>query len=388
MLIPVVGDVIKLKKDTSFDLKNVRQNNNFLKKIEDSMGNVNQINKNKHHISIKKGTLLTIDRVYIRQGDSSDFNSITFKISNDENLPNGRFFITVEEANTLDIEFLGQKSEVKPIKLNQYLWQITDKRKKSTEWEACRQLEKIECYNFNVNSNLVKTVDILIKEVDKWCLEKFDMNFDAIFDNAVNYLKEKSISIDKNIASESKENLKIMKEIDFKGHDLRKDVIDLNNINLFNIKMLKLENKNIKTTHLLEISKNKDNDYIFENIENYIKNIEFIIYQHTEANKLSIYSYILTHNQKIKLINNLTQSSKDYYGILRNHNLMGYEGYEIFDKNSTSFTPYEHIKHITLLNPKYYDFVEINDIIKFSDEEKSLTLKEIRSKLTKNKKNG
>ena len=89
MLIPVCGDVIKIAKDVDVELKNIAQNTNFLEKYDEKLKNVKQISKKKHFITLKKGTLLTIDRVYIRQGDSAEYNSITFKINKDKNLPNG-----------------------------------------------------------------------------------------------------------------------------------------------------------------------------------------------------------------------------------------------------------------------------------------------------------
>ena len=69
MLIPVCGDLIKIAKDVDVELKNIAQNKNFLEKYDEKLKNVKQINKKKHFITLKKGTLLTIDRVYIRQGE-------------------------------------------------------------------------------------------------------------------------------------------------------------------------------------------------------------------------------------------------------------------------------------------------------------------------------
>lgn len=103
LFVPVVGSELKLLNETTVALKNAKQNSRFIDKLT---GVATPLPGKNVNLILPKGTLLTVDRVYVRQGAGADFNSLTFKVgANPEaGIPKGRFFLSVDVVNTLDVE--------------------------------------------------------------------------------------------------------------------------------------------------------------------------------------------------------------------------------------------------------------------------------------------
>ena len=78
LYIPEIGDQIKLIADWTFDLYNEDRNTTLMKKVNDTR-EVPHWNQSPTAITctIPAGSILKIDRIYIRKGQE-DFNSITF----------------------------------------------------------------------------------------------------------------------------------------------------------------------------------------------------------------------------------------------------------------------------------------------------------------------
>jgi len=110
LFVPVVGSELKLLNETTVALKNAKQNSRFIDKITGVAAPLPGKNVN---LTLPKGTLLTVDRVYVRQGAGADFNSLTFKINanSEAGIPKGRFFLSVDVVNTLDVEVVTASPE-------------------------------------------------------------------------------------------------------------------------------------------------------------------------------------------------------------------------------------------------------------------------------------
>ena len=107
LYIPRLGNKLQLSENWTFDLYSEYRNNSLLKKllsknwIEDytkfiqTGQNVSPIK-----VTLPKGTVLNVERIYIRKG-ASDYDSITFKIEDCDNkeLIKSRFWVKLKDAN-------------------------------------------------------------------------------------------------------------------------------------------------------------------------------------------------------------------------------------------------------------------------------------------------
>ena len=110
LFVPVVGSKLKLLNNTDVTLKYAGQNTRFIEKM---MGDELPLKNKTITLTLPAGMLLVVDRVYIRQGNGADFNSLTFKVDACEKsgIPKGRFFLSVDEVNTLDVDIVTAKPE-------------------------------------------------------------------------------------------------------------------------------------------------------------------------------------------------------------------------------------------------------------------------------------
>lgn len=355
MLIPVCGDVIKVAKDVDVELKNIAQNKNFLEKYDEKLKNVKQINKKKHFITLKKGTLLTIDRVYIRQGDSAEYNSITFKINKDKNLPNGRFFLSVSVVNTLDIEFLGQEAE-KSIALSKWLL------KNYKEFDSNSIIkEKIDSkLKFSMNIDLVKSYELLNNEIEE-ILSKNGDDLESLYKKC--YKKAEG------------EEKTILKEWYTSLPELRKSIIKLNNIEYANFNFLEVNESTLKESNFIKYEV-LEND-ILKLLSNFINNVSWM--NNSEYRELG-YDFILrfSRNNKLSKFKNIFNYNLEQ--LYSNYNI-SYETKNILRKN---LIEYKKISDMTFLNPNKIDWM--NEMLIYKINDKVVSLKELRKALTKAKK--
>lgn len=114
LFIPVVGTQLVLTEPATVLIKNAGQNERYAKALGAGEG--------EHPtITLPEGTLLTVDRVYIRQGDAVEYNSLTFKIKANAKakLPAGRFFLSVDVVNTLHADIALEKPSTDALDLYQ-----------------------------------------------------------------------------------------------------------------------------------------------------------------------------------------------------------------------------------------------------------------------------
>ena len=113
IFIPTIGAKLKLAKGWTFDLHDERRNDRFLKAIgHEKLGLGYRYSpggpKVASEITLPKGTVLTVDRIYIRKG-SSDFDSITFNILKGScpkkpELEKTRFWVKLSDVNKMECE--------------------------------------------------------------------------------------------------------------------------------------------------------------------------------------------------------------------------------------------------------------------------------------------
>lgn len=117
MYIPKVGDEILISKNIEVSIQNESRNEKLLKLL-----NLNDFLNN---FILRENTHLRIERVYVRAGDSSEFDSVTFKILKSEHsdLVGSRFWLNLDDVNRIEFELLSTKNKVKDSQSYNYLSQ-------------------------------------------------------------------------------------------------------------------------------------------------------------------------------------------------------------------------------------------------------------------------
>ena len=119
LYIPEIGDEIELEKDWDFTLVNEFRNDALLEKfhpekVKERRSNFNWDNYGKPAgtVTLPKGTVLKIDRIYVRKG-ASDYSSITFvTIPPDKKEKKIRFFASLTEANKIEFSERKRKDSI------------------------------------------------------------------------------------------------------------------------------------------------------------------------------------------------------------------------------------------------------------------------------------
>lgn len=109
LYIPEIGDLILLTEDWLFKLYYERRNDSLIavSKLADPSyySSWRTIPQKPIEMDLPKGTVLTIDRIYIRKG-ASDYSSITFKIKKCiiPDFEGKRFWAKLSDCNTIKFE--------------------------------------------------------------------------------------------------------------------------------------------------------------------------------------------------------------------------------------------------------------------------------------------
>lgn len=119
LYIPEIGDEIELEKDWDFTLVNEFRNDALLEKFHPekikerrSSFDWKSYGKPVGTITLPKGTILKIDRIYVRKG-ASDYSSITFiTIPPDKKEKKIRFFASLTEANKIEFSERKRKDSI------------------------------------------------------------------------------------------------------------------------------------------------------------------------------------------------------------------------------------------------------------------------------------
>jgi hypothetical protein len=107
--IPTVGTRLRLLEDWEFTIQNERRNRRFWESYFGKPCPSDYVYSGGAKIwlqaSLPKGTILKVDRIYIRQGMPL-FDSITFNLTNTATTFNtkGRFWVKLADANKIEAE--------------------------------------------------------------------------------------------------------------------------------------------------------------------------------------------------------------------------------------------------------------------------------------------
>jgi hypothetical protein len=128
LFIPTLGQRLKLTKDWKFTLHDERRNSSLKQlieysqskfEVEDSIFDIltddTKKKEDKIQCVLPVGTILTVRRIYIRQGAKS-YDSVTFSIHSCPDKIKGRFWVKLYDANTIEcelVEEVGKNIEVK-----------------------------------------------------------------------------------------------------------------------------------------------------------------------------------------------------------------------------------------------------------------------------------
>lgn len=143
-IVPVVGNILIVKKDVFVNVVSERRNNVFLEHLlklksdgdpDIILGNaelsVDGVTEKAYQVKIPRGAELYIDRVYIRKGDGSCFNSVTLLSKKEfKHISKGsRFFISVEDAEKIEFEYGELPSDVEQIVDLRYTHNLYNRKK-------------------------------------------------------------------------------------------------------------------------------------------------------------------------------------------------------------------------------------------------------------------
>lgn len=169
ILIPKLGDTLKLSKNVTLSVKQERRNSDFLKKYLDKNPKTKQIENNVYEVSLKRGTELVVDRIYIRQ-QAESFDSITFRIPKDKGEISGRFFVSLDDAHKIEFTEVKRKSPSSiTLKkaLSNTIRELTKNSDRSCYWEACREAPEVLFKDQEPLLTIPLTVDLekILKEL-------------------------------------------------------------------------------------------------------------------------------------------------------------------------------------------------------------------------------
>jgi hypothetical protein len=120
LFIPEIGDLLKLTEDWKFTLYQEYRNQLLIKCFSpEYVFKYSETGKIFDDITFPKGTVLCLDRIYIRKG-ASDFSSLSFfiKESPQDGLKGKRFWAKLKDCNKIYFEFIKSQNITLSFKLN------------------------------------------------------------------------------------------------------------------------------------------------------------------------------------------------------------------------------------------------------------------------------
>lgn len=205
-IVPVVGNILVVKKDVFVNVISERRNNIFLEHLfelkadgdSDIVSDRIELSpdgetEKAYLVKIPKGAELYVDRVYIRKGDGSCFNSVTLLSKKEfKHIAKGsRFFISVEDAEKIDFEYGELPSDSEPVVDLRYTHNLYNRKKYlsengfrdiSNEFLIEYMLENVGQYGF-IDQKILLSDAAIIRAAGKMYPEsvlkaKMDIRFD------------------------------------------------------------------------------------------------------------------------------------------------------------------------------------------------------------------
>ena len=116
LFVPEIGTKIKLTSPWNFNLHKEYRNCKLLVNLGIYRASNNWPNDNSPElVTVPVGTILTVDRVYIRKG-VSDYSSLTFNISSgncpgDKRFEKTRFWAKLQDCNTMNVDIVLDRNQ-------------------------------------------------------------------------------------------------------------------------------------------------------------------------------------------------------------------------------------------------------------------------------------
>ena len=198
LFIPDIGTILKLEQDWQFTLYNEYRNNLF-EKLD--------LKRETQVVEIPKGTLVKVDRIYIKKG-SSQFSSITFSIptvrskSDKLNYPNNvqlggcKFWVKLHECNGTNFSLLEcNKETVDAVRQLYSEMEVECNNDKDSPFRNSTNLLKLFNTYLGVGTNLnnIVTNDSIDTFLNKMLLrmEKVDeRNIEAFREKFKSYIRD------------------------------------------------------------------------------------------------------------------------------------------------------------------------------------------------------
>lgn len=399
MKIPSVGDKVMLTKDLSLTLKDVAQNSSFLSKIKKLNENVKSLKKDHFPITILKGTVLKIDRVYIRAGQTSGYNSITFKVQGVDGLPNGRFFVSLDVANEMDLEILADNNTKKELNIRDLLLHVREKdERRECAFYYLHQMNKEYLQSLQVKLNPLTVIESIRRETENILGKSLDMSISEAMNLIIEDLKHDSLNIDKKKSKKAKEELDILlnahKDTNF---DFLYDAyaegkpIEHSEINLYKIE--DPDSFKIKNPHVVSMTL-KLNESTYEYLYPIVNYAELMIFVFHRALQIKGSKHHFVHLCSVLYtILGLMQNKKTVSSLYVNEFNIAYSYYGGYGKSDTPpfkapdiYLPYDKLKNFELLSTKGMGSDPLKYGFEYYEGQNKIDLKVARKKLTQAKK--
>jgi hypothetical protein len=203
LFIPDIGTILKLEQDWQFTLYD-EYRNKLREKLNLKPGN--------HIVELPKGTLVKVDRIYIRKGNSQ-FSSITFTIPtvrskvdklnypNNVELGGANFWVKLHECNGTNFSLLeGNKETVDAVRQLYLEMEIECNEDKNSPFRNSTNLLKLfnTYLGSGTNLNNIVTSDSIDTFLNKMLvrMEKSnEKNIEAFRDKLKSYLRDYKLKL-------------------------------------------------------------------------------------------------------------------------------------------------------------------------------------------------
>lgn len=207
--IPAVGDKVVVTEDKSLNLSVVGDNEVFSVNVLKDNSNIKLFDKHFFPLVLTEGTVLTVEKVFVRAGYSSTNNGITFRSSSNKNLPNGRFTIPLDEVNKLGLEAHFNLDKPKSVSFKNHLLKIISSSGNTIDMvEAIDRCYKIKIKEFDIYIDTQEVMQGIWSKADEVFMSSLGVSYKDATLALKDRLEHDSISIDSLTAKASKEGLK------------------------------------------------------------------------------------------------------------------------------------------------------------------------------------
>lgn len=390
--IPRVGDILTVESNTKARLIYTSQNKRFIEKTKEKHFDKTPIKDGENYeILLTIGTKLTVDRVYVRGGTSSSYDSITLKVKNDGYLPNGRFFLTIDDANNLNlVKYEKPKDEKCVMNLESYI----AKEEPCTERPAFYTnrlylAKKKRLVSVDIDINIYEAIKKVHEFVDDELGRVLGISLKEAISKLVQLHESKKIKLTKNTA-----NKLVFFNLDSTLSKYEKNPL----IKTATVELQKIESErndiDISDPFILAIKTYEDKAGFADSALEHLSTL-CMIYTTIKSHELNgndkQHSSRASH--RLYLLEDLISNKRTPFSIMYDLNKGFHPGREDFEikemtdePEPTVYFPYKNYRYIDLIAEKGLP-AKSYFCIKMSIDDQQVTASELRKAITKSKKN-